>query len=697
MKRRALFCCLIGTGLLALPSVRSQMHRDSHLLELSAQGRDEAMAPLTCPPVCGLLYGVDSTGDGGNIGSSNFCDDGTGHCTLRAAIEAANSHAGDDGIFFNIPIAGNNCDASGNCTINLTAALPQLTTNISITGPGPNALTVRPGTAGQYRVFIVTGTSTVVTITGLTISNGGAHDTNGGGGLQNGTATVNVTNCLLTGNISFLFMSNGIGGAICNGTGTMNISDSVITGNKAEGGGGGIFNRQGTVNLVRSTVSDNQADGAGGGINNPFDFNQTPTLNVTNSTISGNTSGMGGGGIFGGGTTSITNSTITGNLASTNTGGGITSPAGTTNVKSTIVGLNTAPSAPDVSGNFFSAGFNLIGKTDGSTGFTVATDQTGTIASPLDPKLDPNGLQNNGGPTKTIALLAGSPAIDKGSNSNAARDQRNYVRSGAPDVGAFEFGGTIPVDLANISTRLLVETGDNVLFGGFIVSGTQSKRVIVLATGPSLNLTGKLADPTLDLYQGGTLLESNDNWVDSVNKQAIIDSGFAPANNLESAIIRTLPANNSQYTAIVRGVNNGTGIGVVQIFDLDRTVDSKLANISTRGLVQTGDNVVIGGFIVLGADPQKVIVIALGPSLPVPGKLADPTLELRDGNGGLIDSNDNWVDSPNKQAIIDSTIPPMNDLESAIVRTLSPANYTAIVRGVNNSTGIAVVEVYALN
>jgi CSLREA domain-containing protein len=644
---------------------------------------------------------VNSTGDGDRFLSKvAVCETapGNGQCTLRAAIQTANAFAGDDTIQFAIPTSDPGF-SKGVCTINLTAALPQLTTNISITGPGPNALTVRPGTAGQYRVFIVTNAPIVVTISGLTISSGGAHDSNGGGGVLNGSATVNMTNCILAGNRSFAGSgSSGLGGAISNNIGTMNISDTVVTGNQSDGLGGGICNRQGTVNLVRSVVSDNQAGSAGGGISNVFDPNQTPTLNVTNSTITGNTSASSGGGIAGGGTTSITNSTITGNVASTNTGGGITSPANTTNVKSTIIALNTAPSAPDVSGNFFSAGFNLIGKIDGSTGFTVATDQTGTIASPLDPKLDPNGLQNNGGPTKTIALLAGSPAIDKGSNSNAARDQRNYVRSGAPDVGAFEFGGTIPVDLANISTRLLVGTGDNVLFGGFIVSGTQSKRVIVLATGPSLNLAGKLADPTLELYQGGTLLESNDNWVDSVNKQPIIDSGFAPANNLESAIIRTLPANNSQYTVIVRGVSNGTGIGVVQIFDLDRTVDSKLANISTRGLVQTGDNVVIGGFIVLGADPQKVIVIALGPSLPVPGKLADPTLELRDGNGGLIDSNDNWVDSPNKQAIIDSTVPPTNGVESAVVATLpsNGAHYTAIVRGVNNSTGVAVVEVFAL-
>jgi hypothetical protein len=148
----------------------------------------------------------------------------------------------------------------------------------------------------------------------------------------------------------------------------------------------------------------------------------------------------------------------------------------------------------------------------------------------------------------------------------------------------------------------------------------------------------------------------------------------------------------------VRGVNNGTGIGVVEAYDLDQTVDSKLGNISTRGLVQTGDNVLIAGTIVLGRTSQNVIVRALGPSLTVSGKLADPTLELRDQNGGLIRSNDNWR-TDQEAEIIATGIPPTNDLESAIVATL-PANgasYTAIVRGVNGTTGVAVVEVYALN
>ena len=251
-----------------------------------------------------------------------------------------------------------------------------------------------------------------------------------------------------------------------------------------------------------------------------------------------------------------------------------------------------------------------------------------------------------------------------------------------------------PTVLANISTRLLVGTGDNVLIGGFIITGTDPKKVLIRAIGPSLPLAGVLADPTLELYQGTTLLESNDNWMDSPNKQAIIDSGAAPLNNLESAIVRSLAPGN--YTAIERGVNNGTGIGVVEAYDLDTSANSKLANISTRGLVQTGDNVLFAGTIVVGQASQKVIIRALGPSTGVPGAMADPTLELHDENGALLEANDNWVDSPNKQAIIDSTIPPPNNAESAIVRTLTPANYTAIVRGVNNTTGIAVIEMYAL-
>jgi hypothetical protein len=243
-----------------------------------------------------------------------------------------------------------------------------------------------------------------------------------------------------------------------------------------------------------------------------------------------------------------------------------------------------------------------------------------------------------------------------------------------------------------------VETGDNVLIGGFIITGTHSKKIIVRAIGPSLSalFPGALADPVLELRDSsGALIRANDNWR-SDQEAEIIATTIPPSDNLESAIVATLPASGSNYTAIVRGANDGTGIGVVEAYDLNQPVDSKLANISTRGFVQTGDDVLIGGLIVLGQNPLRVIVRAIGPSLPVPGALADPTLELRDGDGALIDSNDNWR-SDHEAEIIATTIPPSNDLEAAIVENLAPGNYTAIVRGVNGTTGIAVVEAYDLN
>ena len=249
--------------------------------------------------------------------------------------------------------------------------------------------------------------------------------------------------------------------------------------------------------------------------------------------------------------------------------------------------------------------------------------------------------------------------------------------------------------LGNISTRLRVETGDNVLIGGFIITGTQPKKVMVRAIGPSLPLAGVLADPTLELHDGaGTLIASNDNWMDAPNKQEIIDSTISPTNDLESAILMTLEP--GLYTAIVHGVNNTTGIGLVEVYDLDLAADSILANISTRGLVQTGDDVMIGGIIILGTDPQEVLLRAIGPSLPVAGALADPTLELHDKDGVIIASNNNWR-SDQEADIIATTIPPTDDAESAILMTLVPDAYTAIVRGKDDTTGIALVEAYQLD
>jgi hypothetical protein len=258
--------------------------------------------------------------------------------------------------------------------------------------------------------------------------------------------------------------------------------------------------------------------------------------------------------------------------------------------------------------------------------------------------------------------------------------------------------------LANISTRLQVGTGDEVLIGGFIMRGPSPKRILLRAVGPSLGAFGipnPLADPVLELHDSsGELIASNDSWSDNYNRQEISDTGIAPGSPKEAVILATLPSSDAgtAYTAVVRGANNGTGTAVVEAFDLDRTDTSKLLNISTRGLVQTGDNVLIAGTIVSGPAPQRVLVRAIGPSLSIPMKLQDPTLELRNANGGLVASNDNWR-SDHEQEIIATQLQPTNDLESAILETL-PANnasYTAVVRGAGGFTGIAVVEVYALN
>jgi hypothetical protein len=285
--------------------------------------------------------------------------------------------------------------------------------------------------------------------------------------------------------------------------------------------------------------------------------------------------------------------------------------------------------------------------------------------------------------------------------------QRVTATATDPTGNTSEFSAAIG-QLLNISTRLRVQTGDNVLIGGFIITGTDPKKVIIRGIGPSLSGTvqGFLADPTLELHQGGATLATNDNWKtrsDGSSQQVEIEATtIPPTNDLESAIVATLPANGAGYTAIVRGKDNTTGIGVVEAYDLDQAANSRLANISTRGFVETGNNVLIGGFIA-GNGLTKVIVRAIGPTLAnagVTNPLQDPTLELHDGNGTTIRSNNNWKvreDSSSQQAEIEATtIPPTNDLESALVQTLGPGNYTAVVRGVNNTTGTAVVEVYNL-
>ncbi len=261
---------------------------------------------------------------------------------------------------------------------------------------------------------------------------------------------------------------------------------------------------------------------------------------------------------------------------------------------------------------------------------------------------------------------------------------------------------TVGPQALNLSTRGLVSVGDNVLIGGFIVTGPGPKSVVLRALGPSLSgfgLSGVLADPVLKVYNSSrTLIATNDNWQDDIGAAYIMQNGLAPGNPSESATLQTLAP--GAYTVIVNGKDPTPGIGLVELYDLSPLSNSKLVNMSARGSVGTGDSVLISGFIVGDVESATVIVRALGPSLAsfgVSGVLSDPTLTIQDANGSVIASNNNWQDNINAIDIQRNGLAPPNALESAIVLRLPAGSYTAIVRGANGGTGVGLAEVYTLH
>jgi len=258
-----------------------------------------------------------------------------------------------------------------------------------------------------------------------------------------------------------------------------------------------------------------------------------------------------------------------------------------------------------------------------------------------------------------------------------------------------------PHTLQNIATRLFVGSDTDVAIAGVILAGNNSKRMAIRGIAPSLSavgVNGVLPDPQLDIRNGnGNVIGTNDNWLSEW--EAMHQSGIPPSDKKESAMVATVPP--GPYTAIMKGVGASdhgvTGVGLVEVYDLDPTSGSRLVNISTRGRVKTGENVMIGGFIIGGDQPTKVIIRGMGPSLSgsgVAGALSDPMLELHDANGGVI-YNDNWRDS-DEQAVQATGLPPPDDREAAIVRTLAPGNYTAILSGKDNATGVGLIEIYNL-
>lgn len=319
-----------------------------------------------------------------------------------------------------------------------------------------------------------------------------------------------------------------------------------------------------------------------------------------------------------------------------------------------------------------------------------------------------NGRTFTGDTPQTVTLERSTALIDhtfvKAQTDNAYPPATYMVSGNSPCTGPTPTPTPpkTPAQLQNISTRARVLTGDNVLIGGFIVTGTDPKKVIVRGLGPSITsngvpVPGRLADPILELHAGNTVV-TNDDW--RTDQQAeIIASGVPPTNDKESAIVRTLSP--GFYTAILRGVGGSTGIGVVEVYDLSQNSVSLLANISSRGFVDVNDNVMIGGFIIGPVDRSnpRLVVRAIGPSLTssgVPSALQNPTLELHDGSGTTIATNDDWPTDPNSSFVVANGLAPSDTRESAIFTSLTPGNYTAIVRGVGNTTGVALVEVYNL-
>ncbi|HCK80291.1 MAG TPA: fibronectin type III domain-containing protein [Candidatus Competibacter sp.] len=288
-----------------------------------------------------------------------------------------------------------------------------------------------------------------------------------------------------------------------------------------------------------------------------------------------------------------------------------------------------------------------------------------------------------------------------GNESSYSNEVSTTVAAAAPKPTG---GGTttpgasaLPTQLINLSTRAWVGAGDSVLIAGFVIRGTSPKKVLIRAIGPSMAKAGVpnlLYDPTLTLYSGQTVLASNNDWQDS-QKTAIEATGKAPPDPQESAILTTL--NPGPYTAIIRGVNDTTGNALVEVYDIERST-IRLINVSTRGRTETGDSVMIAGFVIGGSSPKQILVRALGPALNaagVPQTLADPTLTLYQGQT-VVTGNDNWQDGQ-KTAIEATRKAPLNPQESAILKTLNPGAYTAIVRGANGTVGNSLVEVYDLD
>ena len=563
-----------------------------------------------------------------------------------------------------------------------------------------------------------------VVMTDCTVSGNSA--VSGGGIISDGSVSGEVVVIINNSTISGNTATQKGGGIYNSGVSTTHnawtrVTDSTISGNSAAMGGG-CFNSAdqgwGTLELLYSTMTNNSA-GQGGGVFNTgaSGFSQGATVGVVNTILNAGATGeniFNQSGFVGSGGYNLSSDngggflTVEGDQINTNPLlGPLQNNGGPTLTHALLIGspaLNagypgfTSPPDNDQRGPGFPRVFNTridIGSFELQVVAPTPTPGPTATASPTPTA--------TAAPTPTATPIVSPPPSPTATAT--ATPIHTATPTPAPTVTATPFASPIPTPapmtrLLNIATRLRVLTGDNALIGGFIVTGNAPKRVIVRAIGPSLSslgVPGAIADPVLELHGDGISPITNDNWRDSQAPE-IKATGIAPSNDLESAIVASLPP--GAYTAIVRGNNDGIGVGLVEAYDLEPGANPQLANISTRGFVDSGDNVMIGGFILgNGSANARILIRAIGPSLAtfgVPGALADPMLELHNGNGSIIAVNDDWREM--QQAEIEATgIPPSDDRESAIIQSLAPGAYTAVVRGKNDSTGVALVEAYRLS
>jgi hypothetical protein len=348
----------------------------------------------------------------------------------------------------------------------------------------------------------------------------------------------------------------------------------------------------------------------------------------------------------------------------------------------------TIPDAP-------SAVSALSGDRQATVTFTAPASNGGSSIVSYTATSNPGGLTGScTGPTACTITIAN---LVNGTPYTFTVTASNGVGISLPSVPSNSVTPIQITRLSNISTRGPSLTGAKVMIGGFVISGSTPKTVLVRARGPSmiaLGVTGVLANPVLNLYSGSTVIASNDDWGSADNAAAVSATGLAPSDPNEAAILTTLSP--GPYTAIVTGAAGTTGVAIVEVLEIDHP-ESPLSNISTRGPVQTGNNVMIGGFIITGSTPQTVLIRARGPSmtaLGVTGALNDPVLNLYFG-ATVIATNDNWGSASNAASISATGNAPSDPRESAILMTLNPGPYTAIVTGVGGTTGVAIVEVLA--